>query len=146
MVSGREAGGAAAPPIFGDLCSKIPPGPPSGPRLFSTCPPNNFLPDTPLAPPTVNNEIEVQIILTPLYNRIGQGTYFIYFTLYNSTLYYYWSLQPQKEQQKYLQPLPVWTCSFTTMHQYIGRSENKIFTEIQNFLYKSDWANLIALF
>ena len=43
--TGGGAGGAAAPPIFGNFCSVPPPG---GPSLFSTCPPNIFLPDTPL--------------------------------------------------------------------------------------------------
>ena len=48
-VSGGGAGGAAASPIFGDFCSVWHPlAPPGGPSLFSTCPPNIFLPDTPL--------------------------------------------------------------------------------------------------
>ena len=42
-ASGRGAGGAAAPPIFGNICSvKHSLAPLGGPSLFTTCPPNIF--------------------------------------------------------------------------------------------------------
>ena len=45
----RSAGGQLPLLIFLDFCSvKLPLVPPGSPSLFSTCPPNIFLPDTPL--------------------------------------------------------------------------------------------------